>query len=77
MTYEAPDRILDRLIEAIAAQLGTSEHSALAPVAVEALTGLSRPEANLIFSHDGHLVHYGTNTAPLEILYSVDLGYST
>ena len=68
MTDEAADRVLDRLIEALAAQLGTSEHSALAPGAVEALTGLSRPEANLIFSHAGHLVHYGADTQPLELL---------
>ena len=56
------------MIEALAAQLGISEHSALAPGAIEALTGLSRPEANLIFSHAGHLVHYGADTDPLEIL---------
>jgi hypothetical protein len=68
VTYEAADRVLDRLIEALAAQLGTLERSALAPGAIEALTGLSRPEANLIFSHAGHLMHYGANTEPLEIL---------
>ncbi|WP_329111163.1 hypothetical protein OG792_08695 [Micromonospora sp. NBC_01699] len=65
---EAADSVVDRLIEALAAQLGASGHSALAPGAVEALTELSRAEASLIFSHAGHLVHYDTDTEPLEIL---------
>src|SRR5262249_23246893 len=68
MTDEAADTVLDRLIQALAAQLDTAVHPALTPGAVEALTGLSRAETNLIFSHAGHLVHYGTETEPLEIL---------
>ena len=68
MTDEAADTVLDRLIQALAAQLDTSAHPALTPGAVEALTELSRAETNLIFSHAGHLVHYGTETEPLEIL---------
>jgi len=68
VTYEASDRVVDRLIQALAAQLDTSARSGLTPDAVEALAGLSRAEANLIFSHAGHLVHYGADTEPLEIL---------
>jgi hypothetical protein len=68
VTDEATESVLDRLIEALAAQIDTSAHPALTPRAVEALTGLSRAEANLIFSHAGHLVHYGADTEPLEIL---------
>jgi hypothetical protein len=60
--------VIDRLIQAFAAQLDTSGHPALTPGAVEALTGLSRAEANVIFSHAGHLVHYGADTEALEIL---------
>ncbi len=68
MTDEGVDSVLARLIEALAAQVDASEHSALAPGAVEALTGLSRSEAGLIFGHAGHLVHYGTDTEPIETL---------
>lgn len=68
MAYEAGERILDRLIQALAAQLDSSVGSALAPGAAEALAGLSREEANLLFSHAGHLVHYGADTEPLETL---------
>jgi hypothetical protein len=68
MTYEAADSVLDRLIEALAAQVSSLADPALAPAAVEALTRLSRAEANLIFGHAGHLVHYGANTESLELL---------
>jgi hypothetical protein len=68
VTDEAADGVLDRLIQALAAQLDTSAHPALTPGAVDALSGLSRAEANLIFSYAGHLVHYGADTEPLEIL---------
>jgi hypothetical protein len=68
VTYEAEESVLDRLIQALAAQLDTSASPALTPDAVEALTGLSRAEANLIFSTAGHLVHYGADTEQLELL---------
>jgi hypothetical protein len=68
MTGDATEMIVDRLIEALAAEVDTSEQPALTPGAVEALTELSRDEANLIFGQAGHLVHYGTDTQPLETL---------
>jgi hypothetical protein len=68
VTYEAADSVLDRLIQALAAQLAGSEHRALTPGAVEALSGLTRPEATLIFGVAGHLVHYGADTEPLTVL---------
>jgi len=68
VTHEATEQIIERLIRALAAQLCTSVPPALTPGAVEALTGLSRAEANLIFSHAGHLVHYDADTEPVEIL---------
>lgn len=68
MTYEAAEPVLDRLIQALAAQLDPSANAALTPGAVEALTGLSRAEANLIFGVAGHLVHYGADTEPIEVL---------
>jgi hypothetical protein len=68
VSHEATESVVERLIQALAAQLGTSTRPALTPGAAEALTGLSRAEANLIFSHAGHLVHYGASTEPLEIL---------
>jgi len=68
VSYGAEDSVLERLILALAAQLGASARPALTPGAVEALAGLSRAEAKLIFSHAGHLVHYGADTEPLENL---------
>lgn len=68
VTYEAAERVLDRLIQALAAQLDPSANAALTPGAVEALTGLSRAEANLIFGVAGHLVHYDADTEPIEVL---------
>jgi hypothetical protein len=43
-------------------------HPALTPGAVEALAGLSRAEADLLFGQAGHLVHYHANTEPVEVL---------
>jgi hypothetical protein len=68
MTYESVDRVLDRLLWALAAQVDVSAQPVLAPGAVEALAGLSRDEANLIFGCAGHLVHYDADTQPLENL---------
>lgn len=59
---------MERLIEALAAQLTTSARAALTPGAVEALSELSREEARLIFGVAGHLVHYGADTGPLKTL---------
>jgi hypothetical protein len=52
------ERVLDRLIEALAAQVDIGENGALAPGAVAALAGLSRAESRLIFGAAGHHVHY-------------------
>lgn len=68
MTHDATDGVLDRLIEALAAQLDASDRPILTPAAGEALAELSRAEANLIYSTAGHLVHYGTETDQLELL---------
>jgi hypothetical protein len=54
------------LIRALAAQVDAS--AALTQGAAEALSGLNRAEANLIFGYAGHLVHYGADTRPLETL---------
>ena len=66
--YDATERVIDRLLRALAGQLGTSKEPALTPDAVEALSGLRRAEAQLLFGHAGHLVHYGTDTEALEAL---------
>jgi hypothetical protein len=62
------ENVLDRLIKALAAQLDASAPPALTPGAIEALSALDRPEANLIFGEAGHLVHYGANPQPVETL---------
>jgi hypothetical protein len=59
--------VLDRPIQALSAQVGDAPNG-LSPGAAEVLAGLSRAEANLILSHAGHLVHYGTDTEPFEAL---------
>jgi hypothetical protein len=68
VTHEAAEGVIERLILALAAQLDTPARSALTPGAAEALTRLSRREAVLIFGVAGHLVHYGADTEPLELL---------
>ncbi|MFY1620929.1 hypothetical protein [Micromonospora sp. WMMD736] len=60
--------VIDRLLLALAAQLDTSQDPDLAAGTVEALADLGRAEADLIFGQAGHLVHYGTDTKPLETL---------
>ena len=62
------ESVIDRLLWALAAQLGSSEERALTPDAVDALSDLSRAEAKLIFGQAGHLVHYGTDTEALKTL---------
>jgi hypothetical protein len=52
------ERVLDRLIEALAAQIERTESRTLAPEAVAALADLSRAETRLIFGAAGHRVHY-------------------
>lgn len=52
------EHVLDRLIEALAAQVDIAESRALAPGAVAALADLSRAEVRLIFGAAGHRVHY-------------------
>jgi hypothetical protein len=60
------ESVIDRLLWALAAQVGASEK--LAPDAVDALSDLSRAEAKVIFGQAGHLVHYGADTEVLEAL---------
>ena len=50
--------LVERLIMALAAQLGATEPADLAPEAVDALSDLNRSETDLIFGHAGHLAHY-------------------
>ncbi|WP_236145522.1 hypothetical protein [Verrucosispora sp. SN26_14.1] len=54
---ETTERIIDRLLLALAAQLDTSGGPALAAGAAEALADLSRAQADVIFGQAGHLVH--------------------
>ncbi|MBQ1024774.1 hypothetical protein [Micromonospora sp. C95] len=62
------ERVIDRLLLALAAQLDRSGGPALAAGAAEALADVSRAEADVIFGQAGHLVHYGTDTEPLKAL---------
>ncbi|WP_433553472.1 hypothetical protein ACQP08_09620 [Micromonospora zamorensis] len=64
----AAESVIDRLLLALAAQLDSSDSSALSAGAVEAFAVLSRAEAEWIFGRAGHLVHYGADTNPLEAL---------
>ncbi|HYN93507.1 MAG TPA: hypothetical protein VES42_06630 [Pilimelia sp.] len=50
---DVQERVLDRLIEALAAQVEIAESRTLAPGAVAALSDLSRAEARLIFGAAG------------------------
>jgi hypothetical protein len=65
---DAGDGVLDRMIEALAAQVEMTEGRTLAPGAVAALAGLSRAEARLIFGAAGHRVHYDAGTEPIATL---------
>ncbi|MFF0723054.1 hypothetical protein [Micromonospora sp. NPDC003816] len=65
---ETTERVIDRLLLALAAQLDTSGGPALAAGAAEALADLSRAQADVIFGQAGHLVHYGADTEPLKTL---------
>ncbi|WP_083816976.1 hypothetical protein [Micromonospora sp. L5] len=65
---ETAELVIDRLLRALAAQLDSSGTRALAAGAVEALAGLSRGQADVIFGQAGHLVHYGADTEPLKTL---------
>ncbi|MET8197887.1 hypothetical protein [Micromonospora taraxaci] len=65
---ETSELVIDRLLLALAAQVDSSGGPALAAGAAEALTDLSRSEANVIFGRAGHLVHYGADTEPLTTL---------
>jgi hypothetical protein len=58
MTYQPDESVIDRLIEALAAQVAAAPTGALVPEAAEALAELSRTEASVIFGCAGHLVHY-------------------
>ncbi|GAA2889885.1 hypothetical protein Acy02nite_32550 [Actinoplanes cyaneus] len=58
--------VIDRLLQALAAQLGASGE--LTAGAAGALADLSRAEAGVIFGQAGHLAHYGYEDLPLETL---------
>jgi hypothetical protein len=68
MDEETTERVIDRLLLALAAQLDTSGGSVLAAGAAEALADLSRAQADVIFGQAGYLVHYGADTEPLKTL---------
>lgn len=68
MIDDARDEVLNRLIEALAAQLEIAEDRTLAPGAVAALADLSRAEVRLIFGTAGHRVHYDADTEPIATL---------
>jgi hypothetical protein len=53
------ERFAERLIMALAAQIGSSAERGLAPEAMAALGDLTRFEASSFFGIAGHLVHYG------------------
>lgn len=67
------DLILDRLIQALAAQL-QQPGAMLTPGAREALSALSRDEARLFFGQAGHLVHYGSDGEAVNELIGVITG---
>jgi hypothetical protein len=66
--HDASHRVLDRLIEALAAQVEIADSHTLAPRAVAALADLSRAEVRLIFGAAGHRVHYDADTEPIATL---------
>lgn len=66
MQDDGAERVIERLIEALAAQVAAGY--GLAPGAVEALSDLSRSDAGWIYGVAGHLVHYGVDTEPLQEL---------
>ncbi len=55
------DEVLNRLIDALAAQVEATAGRTLAPGAAVALADLTRDESRLIFAAAGHDVHYGTD----------------
>jgi hypothetical protein len=68
---ETTEKVIDRLLLALAAQLDASRDPILASGAVEALADLSRAETDWIFGQAGLLVHYGADTEALETLIHV------
>ncbi|MFK3979017.1 hypothetical protein ACI2K4_01430 [Micromonospora sp. NPDC050397] len=62
---EMREQVLDRFIEALAAQAEVAEGRMLAPGAVAALADLARAEARLIFGAAGHRVHHDAETEPI------------
>lgn len=67
---EASESVIDRLLEALAAQLAEGA-PALSAGAAEALTGLSQEEAEVVFGSAGHLVHYGPTIADGDAVVSL------
>jgi hypothetical protein len=68
VTYGTEERLIDRLLNALAAQLDSSGNQELAGGALAAFTELNRDEAVRIFGQASHLVHYGSDTEPLQAL---------
>lgn len=67
---EASESVIERLVEALAAQVGLAR-GALAGETAEALSGLARDEAEVFFGSAGHLVHYGPATVRREAVASL------
>ncbi|SNY66649.1 hypothetical protein [Paractinoplanes atraurantiacus] len=65
---DVAENLIDRLLQALAAQVAATPGHVLAAGAVEALEDLSRAESERLFGQAGHLVHYGTDMEPLEAL---------
>lgn len=68
MGEDLSDKLIERLITALASQVAVSDPRALTAKAIEALGELSRAEARVFFGSAGHLVHYGSETHELEAL---------
>ena len=65
---DASNKVIERLINALASQVAASDSRVLAPAAIEAFGELDRAETREIFGSAGHLVHYGSETEELELL---------
>ena len=69
MASDESERVLERLIAALAAQVASAPDGLLADEARVSLADLGRGEVRWLFAVAGHLVHYGDAAAgPLEAL---------
>lgn len=63
-----PERVIDRLLLALAEQHRESADPTLPTSVAEAFADLSREESRLLFGQAGELLHYGAGDAPLRHL---------